>query len=43
MAEDYDALLWDLKPENDSGEDITCDVYAYVELCTDIAPDPGSP
>ena len=32
MAQDYDALIWDLKLKNESGEDISCDVFAYVEL-----------
>lgn len=32
MAQDYDALIWDLKLENESGKDINCDVFAYVEL-----------
>ena len=37
MAQDYDALLWDLKLKNENGEDITCDVYAYVELSQFLA------
>lgn len=32
MAQDYDALIWDLKLKNESGKDISCDVFAYVEL-----------
>ncbi|MBR1814653.1 MAG: hypothetical protein IJ773_12645 [Lachnospiraceae bacterium] len=32
MAQDSDTLLWDLKLTNESGEDISCDVFAYVEL-----------
>ena len=37
MAQDYDALLWDLKLKNENGEDIICDVYAYVELSQFLA------
>ena len=37
MAQDYDALLWDLKLKNDSGEEMACDVVAYVELSQFLA------
>lgn len=37
MAMDYDALLWDLKLKNESGEEISCDVTAYVELSQFLA------
>lgn len=37
MAQDYDCLLWDLKLHNESGEAISCDVYAYVELSQFLA------
>lgn len=32
MASDYDALLWDLRLTNLSGEEVECDVFAYVEF-----------
>lgn len=32
MAQEYDALIWKLRLRNDSGRDIDCDVFAYVEL-----------
>ena len=32
MAPDHNALLWDLRLENESGEAVSCDVFAYVEL-----------
>ena len=31
MATDYDSLLWDLSLKNDNGDDISLDVFAYVE------------
>ena len=37
MAQDYDALVWDLKLKNESGEEISCDVFAYVELSQFLA------
>ena len=37
MAQDYDTLVWDLKLENESGEEISCDVFAYVELSQYLA------
>lgn len=37
MAQDYDVLLWDLVLQNESGETIECDVYAYVELSQYLA------
>ena len=37
MAQDYDALLWDVTLKNESGKEITCDVYAYVELSQFLA------
>lgn len=37
MAQDYDCLLWDLRLRNESGEAISCDVYAYVELSQFLA------
>lgn len=32
MASDYDCLLWNLKLTNLKGEEVDCDVFAYVEL-----------
>ena len=32
MAQDSDTLLWDLKLRNRCGYEISCDVFAYVEL-----------
>ena len=37
MAQDYDTLVWDLKLINESGEEISCDVFAYVELSQYLA------
>lgn len=37
MAQDYDTLLWDLKLKNESGEELICDVTAYVELSQFLA------
>ena len=37
MAQDYDCLLWDLNLNNESGEAISFDVYAYVELSQFLA------
>lgn len=37
MAQDSDTLLWELKLTNESGEDISCDVFAYVELSQFLA------
>ena len=37
MAQDYDTLVWDLKLTNDSGAEISCDVFAYVELSQFLA------
>ena len=37
MAQDVDALVWDLKLTNEIGEEISCDVYAYVELSQYLA------
>ena len=37
MAQDVDALVWDLKLTNERGEEISCDVYAYVELSQYLA------
>ncbi len=32
MASDYDALLWGVRLVNLKGEDVECDLFAYVEL-----------
>lgn len=32
MAQDVDALIWELELANQKGEGIACDVFAYVEL-----------
>ena len=32
MASDFDTLIWDLTLKNLKGEDVECDVFAYVEL-----------
>ena len=37
MAQDYDALVWELELTNESGEEISCDVFAYVELSQFLA------
>ena len=37
MAQDYDTLVWDLKLTNESGKEISCDVFAYVELSQYLA------
>ncbi len=37
MAQNYDTLVWDLKLTNESGEEISCDVFAYVELSQFLA------
>ena len=37
MAQDHDTLVWDLKLTNDSGAEISCDVFAYVELSQFLA------
>lgn len=37
MAQDTDALIWDLKLSNENGEKIEFDVYAYVELSQYLA------
>ena len=37
MAQDYDALLWDVALKNESGREIACDIYAYVELSQFLA------
>lgn len=37
MAQDTDALIWDLKLCNKNGEEIEFDVYAYVELSQYLA------
>ena len=37
MAQDFDALIWDLKLKNENGKDIDCDVFAYVELSQFLA------
>ncbi|MBQ6420920.1 MAG: hypothetical protein IJK02_07615 [Clostridia bacterium] len=37
MAQDEDALVWDLRLTNESCEDISCDVFAYVELSQFLA------
>lgn len=37
MAQDYDTLLWDVKLCNESGENVECDVFAYVELSQFLA------
>ena len=37
MAQDYDALVWDVTIENNSGETLACDVFAYVELSQYLA------
>lgn len=37
MAQDTDALVWDLKLSNESGKEITFDVFAYVELSQFLA------
>lgn len=37
MAQDMDALVWDLKLQNESGGNIAFDVFAYVELSQYLA------
>lgn len=37
MATDYDALLWDLKLENENNESVSLDAFAYVELSQFLA------
>ena len=37
MAQDHDALVWDLRLTNESGKEISCDVFAYVELSQFLA------
>ena len=37
MAQDVDALVWDLKLTNERDEEISCDVFAYVELSQFLA------
>lgn len=37
MAPDHDTLLWNLKLTNESGAQIACDVFAYVELSQYLA------
>ncbi|MBR0510082.1 MAG: hypothetical protein IJJ85_08185 [Clostridia bacterium] len=37
MAQDVDALVWDLRLTNESGDEISCDVFAYVELSQFLA------
>jgi cellobiose phosphorylase len=37
MAQDYEALLWDVTLKNESGKEIACDIYAYVELSQFLA------
>ena len=37
MAQDYDTLVWDLKLTNESGAEVSCDVFAYVELSQFLA------
>ena len=37
MAQDYDALVWELNLTNESGKEISCDVFAYVELSQFLA------
>ena len=37
MAQDTDALIWDLKLTNERDKEITCDVFAYVELSQYLA------
>jgi cellobiose phosphorylase len=37
MAQDHDALVWDVTVENNSGETLTCDAFAYVELSQYLA------
>ena len=37
MAQDHDALLWELKLKNESGAELNCDVFAYVELSQFLA------
>ena len=37
MAQDYDALVWDVSLESESGEEIACDVFAYAELSQFLA------
>lgn len=32
MSQDYDALIWNVRLTNKSGEKIDCDVFAYVEF-----------
>ncbi|MBR6642644.1 MAG: hypothetical protein IKL28_03170, partial [Lachnospiraceae bacterium] len=39
MAQDYDTLLWDVQLKNESGKDVDCDVFAYVELSQYLAKD----
>lgn len=37
MAQDYDALVWDLKLTNENKEAVACDVTAYVEFSQFLA------
>ena len=37
MAQDTDALIWDLKLRNESGREMAFDVFAYVELSQYLA------
>ena len=37
MAQDSDTLIWDLRLKNGSGEELTFDVFAYVELSQFLA------
>ncbi len=37
MAQDHDSLIWELSLQNRSGEEQTCDVFAYVELSQFLA------
>lgn len=37
MAMDSDTLIWTLKLQNENGTDLSCDVFAYVELSQYLA------
>ena len=37
MAQDTDALIWDLKLENENNRAVSCDMFAYVELSQYLA------
>lgn len=37
MAQNYDTLIWDLSLTNNTGEQVACSVFAYVELSQFLA------